>query len=206
MEIMNAPSASTLHPQHGQGSGAYRQGLDNVDATTRTADNVLTVISDPRKAMALLILVLLVVLVYFLFRSGIKRALTSVWDLLAKPFRDLKEEDRRETQVELLTGEKPTYTLSETQALAVADRIYGCINWMNDNEEGLYAELRIHVHSAGDWRMVCDQYGVRGYGKGLGRREAGLEATLSDCLTAKELDRCRTILTGNGVPKTAIGF
>lgn len=201
-----SPSAARLHPQAGPAPSPYQQRLDTVDATTRTADNILTVVSDPRKAWAVVILVGLVVVVYLLFRSSIKKGLTSLWDLLAAPFRQQRQETEREDTVQRLTGQSADYTLTPAQALAVADQLYGCINWTGDNEEGIYNILRLNVFTSGDWRLVCDRYGVRPYAKFAFKRTAGLETTLSDILNDRERATARDILTANNIDPNVIAF
>lgn len=184
-------------------SAPYASKLADVDATTSTADNILTVFGDPRRAFGLFLSVLLLALLLFLFRSYLKNTAKSIFDTLAKPFRDADSEYNVADKVQLLTGEARKDTdLSASEALAVADRIYANISFSGDNEAGIFSALR-DIRSSNDWLLVRQQFGVRSWGLfGSG----GLDDILTDNLSSSELKQCRSILIANGVNPDLIYF
>ena len=211
--MTKAPSTARLHPAAPGADSGYQARLANIDATTSTADNILTVISDPRKAIAIVVLLLGLVLVWFLLRSKIKSALGSVWDALSKPFRDAANEDKSEEYVELATGQKPaaeSHRISPEDALTAADAIYGCISIWGDDEEGIRSVLRRYVYSSYDWEYIVRQYGTRRFSKYVGvwvaTFEKGLEQTLTDNCSHDELESYRKILIARGVDAACIHF
>lgn len=192
-----------LNPPAAPPSASYASKLADVDATASTADNVLTVFGDPRRAFGLLISVVVIALIFFLFRSQVKSAVKSIFNTLAKPFRDVEAENSVADKVQLLTGESRSSTdLSASEALAIADRIYGNISVAGDNEAGIYSALR-DIRSSNDWLLVRQQFGVRSWGIwGSG----GLDDILTDNLSSSELKQCRSILIANNVNPELIYF
>lgn len=202
------PTAATLHQTNGAAPQHYQQHLDTVDATTRTADNILTVISDPRKTIAIAILIITLLALILIFRSRIKNALSTLWDTLARPFRDAKAESDAEQYVNLRTGEQRTATdLTPAEASIIADDIHACFSIWGDNEQGIYTALN-QIRSSNDWILLKQQYRSRPiyHGTFWTKDTVGLEQALALKLNDQELARCRQILIDNGVNQTLINF
>jgi len=129
---------------------AYREKLGNVDATTRTADNIMTVFGDPKKVLGIAMTVLLIVWVLSKFGDKIGDFLGGI----VSPVKHLFDVHRAER----LTG--TVATLSNEQAQVLADRIYACFQPSGDDEGGVYSCLRT-LNTAADWEAVCNAFGER---------------------------------------------
>ena len=96
----------------------------------------------------------------------------------------------------------------EQRAQSLADRIYSAISWTGDNEEAIYSVLR-EVKTSADWLLLQTKFGSdKKWSKGIIplTHSGDLIYCLTDNLEEPELAMCRSILTGNGVPASAIGF
>ncbi|MBQ9473271.1 MAG: hypothetical protein IJU81_02535 [Bacteroidales bacterium] len=172
---------------------AYRDKLSSVDATTRTADNILTVFGDPKKVLGLIMTVLLIV--WLLSKFGDK--ITGFLSSLISPVAHLFDIHRAEA----LTG--TVATLTNSQAAALADNVHSCFQSSGDDEEALYAYLRT-LNTPADWQALCNAYGTRQCLK----RVAGIPyhnqqhdlPTMIRCnLTDNETAKIRQILANIGV-------
>lgn len=172
---------------------AYRDKLSSVDATTRTADNILTVFGDPRKVLGLIMTVLLIVWLLSKFGDKITAFLSSV----ISPVTHALDVARAERQ----TG--TVATLSNSQAATLADNIHACFQSSGDDEESIYALLQT-LNTPADWQALCNAYGTRQCIKRVAgipyhNQQHDLTAMLHCNLTDKETARVRQILANIGV-------
>ena len=178
---------------HSQEAQAYRDKLSNVDATTRTADNIMTVFGDPKKVLGIIMTVLLIVWLLSKFGDKIADFISSLISPVSHAFDVHRAEN--------LTGTPAT--IDNSQAAAIADAIDACILPNGDDEQGIYAQLR-SLNTPADWQAVCNAFGTRQCRKKvLGitthNEKHDLRAMLTCNLTDKELAQIRTILANIGV-------
>lgn len=210
--VMRPGEAAKLHATDkaiSEDSMAYRERLGDVNKTTETVDNVLTVLSDPKKMLGIVMAIGVLLLVIFIFRKTLKSALSSLWDTIKSPFAAAINAENDKKDLEDLTGErapKPTYSNSQKYK-QLADDLHAALKPYNEEENTVFSCLR-QIKNNADWIQVKAQYGSRPYHKGWGysERVATLEATINDTFTQKNRKKCVDILVGNGVDRIFIAI
>lgn len=136
-----------------QGEGKYTHGLQNVNDTIATTDNVLNLFSNPSKILSFLFILALVALVILLFRGQLNK----LWAALKKPFEeawtDVKVGEQVRTsgfnsipQLAINQNQEESSDLqfSNDDARHVAEAIAGCWGgfWGGDDTDVLFSLLR----------------------------------------------------------------
>lgn len=179
----------------------YQQKLGNIDATTRTADNILSVAS--RNWVGILVITLIIIVVLVVFGSKIKNGISSFWALITSGFR----EEKKQEDISDATGETITSSdLKPAVAQAIADNLANAFRWDGDDEVEIYTQLD-KIPNTNSWLLVIDKFGTRTVANGVGFwKKKTLEQAVRDKLTREERRRCYSILTSNGVNPDFIHF
>ena len=207
--VLSQPKKADMHSYGNatlQDNIEYRERLDNISHTAATADNVMNVVTDPKKIIGLILLVGLIVLIVYLLKSQLKSVFSGIGSWW-KNRQDIKDSDN---QANNRYGDANGYSPGfEDMAQDLADRIYNAISWTGDNEEAIYSALR-EVKTTSDWILLKKKFDNDNHWWSKGvlalKKYGDLVTCLTDNLDDTELAKCRNILITNGVDHSAIGF
>ena len=168
------------------------QRLNNFDRSVSSADRFLNVVSDPRKAIAIVIMVLLVVGLLWLFKNQISNLVGSLKNLI--------NQHRAENEIEEHYG---STSLSASKIAELANNIHSCFGLFGDDEQQLYNYLSQLGNSA-DYEALKAAYGNRSC-SGFGCSTLhNLEGMMNCNLASSERQQVKSILATKGVFNTQI--
>ena len=166
--------------------------LDNFDRGVSSADKFLDVISDPRKAIAIVIMVLLVIGLLWFFKSQIGNLVSSI--------RGAINQRQAENEIEQHYG---STSLSAAKIAEMANNIHSCFGLLGDDEQQLYNYLS-QLANAADYEALKAAYGNRTCA-GLGCNTLhNLEGMINCNLDGSERQHMKAILAQKGIINTQI--
>ena len=168
------------------------QRLDNFDRGVSSADKFLDVISDPRKAIAIVIIVLLIIGLLWFFKSQISGLISSIKGAI----------NQRQAEQEIQQNYGST-TLSAQTIAEMAANIHSCFGYLGDDEQQLYNYLS-QLGNAADYEALKAAYGNRTC-PGIGCSTLhNLEGMINCNLDGSERQQIKAILAQKGIHITQI--
>lgn len=131
------------------GDGGYRDNLVRVSDTAKTADNVMTVFSDPKKLIGIILVLAVLFLILRFFWKKIKavasEAMTPVTETAA---------------VLAIESEHGDTSMSAEAAGTFADSLYSLFGYLNDDNDGIVAKMK-SLKKKADYYLVKMKFGER---------------------------------------------
>lgn len=194
------PQAAQMH-KYGEAKSAesiaYRERLDNVSHTAATVDNVMNVATDPKKILGIIMLVGLVCFIIWLLKDQLKTVFSGVGEVVDSFFKKIKA--RKIAKEKGGNTDPGIRTLSNSEALALADSIYSAFSWIDDKEQVIYSSLR-QIEGDINWELVQQQWGPTRQFKRFVTGNKSVNLPMALCLLDRdETEMCRSILRNNGV-------
>ncbi|MBO7201852.1 MAG: hypothetical protein J6V54_10735 [Bacteroidales bacterium] len=168
------------------------QRLDNFDRGVSSADRFLNVISDPRKAIAIVIIVMLIIGLLWLFKSQISSIVSSIKGAI--------NQRQAENEIEQNYG---STSISAAKIAEMANNIHSCFGYLGDNEQQLYNYLS-QLGNTADYEALKAAYGNRTC-PGIGCSTLhNLEGMINCNLDSSERQQIKAILAQKGIHITQI--
>lgn len=166
--------------------------LDNFDRRLSSADRFLDVISDPRKAIAIVIMALLVIGLIWYFKNQISGLFSSIKGAI--------NQQRTENEIRQNYG---STSLSAAAIAEMANNIHSCFGYLSDDEQQLYNYLS-QLNNAADYEALKAAYGNRTCA-GIGCSTLhDLEGMINCNLDGSERQQVNAILAQKGITNTQI--
>lgn len=166
--------------------------LDNFDRRVSSTDKFLDMISDPRKAIAIVIMVLLVIGLIWYFKNQISGLFSSIKGAI--------NQRQAEQEIEQTYG---STTIGTKDLAKLADNIHSCFGYISDDEDQLYIYLS-QLNSQADYESLKMMYGHRECpGAGCSTLH-DLEGVINCNLDSGERQHIKSILAQKGITNTQI--
>ena len=167
--------------------------LQNFDRGVSSADKFLDVISDPRKAIAIVIIVLLIIGLLWFFKSQISNLFSGIKTRI--------NQQQVSNEIEQTYG---SATLTSSQVITLADNVHSCFGtWFGDNEDQLYIYLS-QINNQADYELLKKTYGNRKCPKLSCSTLHDLEGVINCNLDSSERQHIKSILASKGIYNTLI--
>ncbi|HPX58988.1 MAG TPA: hypothetical protein PK495_08330 [Bacteroidales bacterium] len=153
--------------------------MSAINSKLDTGDKFLTIVSDPRKAMAILILIAgTILLIYFVWRL-VKKTVSNVGTSIGAS---------AALATEIASGGNLSYSDNEYEHFAA--RIYKAVKGVGTDEEAIY-QIFAQMRTKADVLKLIQTFGLKD--------NMTLTEWLYDDLNAKELDKVNSILSAQGI-------